>query len=142
MIQDVDAPNSANPPSRLSMGLRLPLTWQQTLLAVALGIVGVGSGLTNPSRTAYEAHATEQASSFLLKEVCRQNLRGPQVLTQALQQGCESLSQGSRKDLHKFIQQNTEHYNFCLFSLYTTELPGYQLRTLGLWHNFIIISVS
>jgi hypothetical protein len=147
MIQEIETPDPANSSAHSPMWTRFGspwkrLSWKHGLATVALCALGMSAALTNPSRAAYETYATEQASGFLLKEVCGKNLRVPEVLQQALSQGCESLSQGSNATLNRFIHQHTEHYNFGVFSLYTTELPGYQLRTIGLWHNFFIVSLG
>jgi hypothetical protein len=124
-----------------SDGLRsLKFSKKQGVLAISLLCLGVGSGFTNPSRSSYEAYATDQTSGFLLQEVCEKHLQAPQVLAQALQQGCQSLAQGNKSDIRQFVHQHTHHYNFGLVSLYTTDLPGYQLRTVGVWRNFLIIS--
>jgi hypothetical protein len=145
MIRDVQNSNSPDAPTGKSwrqLGRRHYLTWKHGVAAAGVGALMVSSALTNPSRPAYETYATEQVSGFLLQEVCRKNLHVPQILQQALLQGCKSLSQGGKTELQQFIHQHTERYNFGLLSLYTTELPGYQLRTLGLWGHFFILSLG
>jgi Domain of unknown function (DUF4359) len=109
---------------------------------LSLLLLGVGSGLTNPSQAAYETYVTDQTSGFLLQEVCNKQAQAPEIVVQALKQGCEALSHGHKSDIRKFVHQHTQHYNFGVISLYTTDLPGYQLRTLGFWQNFFIVSLG
>jgi methionine aminopeptidase len=98
--------------------------------------------LTNPSQAAYETYVTDQTAGFLLQEVCNKQAQAPEIVAQALHQGCEALAHGNRGEIRRFVHQHTRQYNFGVISLYTTDLPGYQLRTLGLWHNFFIVSLG
>jgi hypothetical protein len=78
----------------------------------------------------------------LLQEVCNKQAQAPEIVAQALHQGCEALASGNRAEIRQFVHQHTRQYNFGVISLYTTDLPGYQLRTLGLWHNFFMVSLG
>jgi hypothetical protein len=142
-------PTAAGPALRVAppqlnwlRGLTTPCACRRGILTLAVLGLGIGSGLSNPNRRAYEAYATDQASGFLLQEICQKRAQAPDILAQALQQGCHSLAQGNRADIQRFIHQQTQDYNFGVMSLYTTELPGYQLRTIGLWNNFFIVSLG
>ncbi|MEM9484367.1 MAG: DUF4359 domain-containing protein [Cyanobacteria bacterium P01_F01_bin.116] len=113
-----------------------------------LGIAGLGALaavliVTNPTQDRYNTFAADTLRNEVRSSFCQaqelDNILGS--LGKALGNICEAaLEEGSligEDDLNNFIEDNTQRQNFWLFSLYTTEIPAVQVRTLGIFNRFI-----
>ncbi|MEM7796907.1 MAG: DUF4359 domain-containing protein [Cyanobacteria bacterium P01_C01_bin.118] len=113
-----------------------------------LGIAGLGALaavliVTNPTQDRYNTFAADTLRNEVRSSFCQaqelDNILGS--LGKALGNICEAaLEEGSligEDDLNDFIEDNTQRQNFWLFSLYTTEIPAVQVRTLGIFNRFI-----
>lgn len=113
-----------------------------------LGIAGLGALaavliVTNPNQDSYNTFAADTLRNEVRSSFCQaqelDNILGS--LGKALGNICEAaLEEGSligEDDLNNFIEDNTQRQNFWLFSLYTTEIPAVQVRTLGIFNRFI-----
>jgi hypothetical protein len=94
---------------------------------------------TNPRQDAYERYATERLTTFLNGQVCAKAAKAF-----GLNQDCQSLLDSNRPQIRNLIADNTQHHNFVLFSVYTTELsvasflPKYRVQTVGVFDQFFI----
>jgi hypothetical protein len=107
---------------------------------VLLGL-GVSMVLTNPGQDTYEEYATEQLTTYLKNEACRQ---APNIFGDFLQRHCKTLVDTGRPQIEQIISQKTQRQNFILFSIYRTNLqigpflPTYHFETVGIFQNFYI----
>lgn len=113
-----------------------------------LGIAGLGALAavliaTNPSQDRYNQFATETLQNEVSSSFCQANELDSWLgdLGRALGDICETaVDQGrlvGQDDLENFIEDNTQRQNFWVFSLYTTEIPAVQVKTLGIFNRFI-----
>ncbi len=103
----------------------------------AVGVVGLGvaMAIANPSPEAYYEYATMRMTEYLNNVACEKVPMGKKP--------CLSLVRSAQPQISQLISQNSERYNFFLFSIYTTKfslplLPTYQFETLGALQNFYI----
>jgi hypothetical protein len=131
-------------PLELRSQPRTSQTRRVSRVFAVLGLLGMGTGfgVTNPSQAAYSEFAASQATHYLVQELCSQPANLPSALNQALGQGCATLSKAGKSEIRKFVNYNTQHQNFVLFSLYTTDLPLRRLVTLGILGNFYVLDAS
>lgn len=113
-----------------------------------LGLAGLGTLavvliVTNPTQDRYNTFAADTLRNEVRSSFCQaqelDNILGS--LGKALGNICEAaLEEGTligENDLNDFIEDNTQRQNFWIFSLYTTEIPAVQVRTLGIFNRFI-----
>jgi Domain of unknown function (DUF4359) len=93
---------------------------------IALLTMGVVMIFTNPNREAYNHYASETLVGQLQKD-CQGELCS--VINPLLSMG--------KPVLRGIIDSTTKQQNLVICSLYTTELPGKTVKTLGLFGNFI-----
>lgn len=103
----------------------------------AVGVLGLGVGMViaNPSPAAYHQYAATKLTEYLNHVACEKVPMGKKP--------CLSLVQSLQPQIFQLVSQNTERYNFFLFSIYKTKfdlplLPTYQFETLGALQNFYI----
>ncbi len=115
-----------------------------------LGIIGLGTLATvliatNPGQDRYNMFAADTLQNEVRSAFCQAKELDSWLgdLGKALGDICETaVEQGrliSQEDLEEFIEDNTQRQNFGVFSLYTTEIPAVQVRTLGILNRFIPI---
>lgn len=115
-----------------------------------VGIAGLGAlaivlSVTNPSQDQYNTFAADTLQNEVRSSFCQakelDNWLGD--LGKALGDICETaIEQGrvvGQDDLEDFIEDNTQRQNFWVFSLYTTQIPAVQVKTLGIFNRFIPI---
>jgi hypothetical protein len=111
-----------------------------TVMLVAIGVI---LAITNPDQADYNEFATQAATEFLIRDLChRAPQEMPELLGNLLTEGCTTLAQGGHSEIKRFIANNTQQQNFVFFSFYTTDMPIYQLRTIGIFRNFYIFNYS
>lgn len=111
----------------------------------SLGTLAAVLLVTNPNQDRYNTFAAETLQNEVRSSFCQgkelDNWLGD--LGKALGNICEAaIDQGSlvgEEDLENFIEDNTQRQNFLIFSLYTTEVPALQVRSLGILNRFIPI---
>lgn len=107
-----------------------------------MAVLGIGTmlALTNPGPTAYHRYAAKTVSLFVMRDICQERVHQSEMLKSFALEGCQSIAAQGETAILSFIQNNTDHQNFILFSLYTTELPVRSLRILGIFNRFFIVS--
>lgn len=101
-----------------------------------LAVVGITMFITNPSEEKYAHYAAKQvinnSSEIIIEKFCQGNdLCIKIVIIGGLP---------AKQILIPIIESTTKHDDFKLFSIYTTEVPGLQVTTIGVFNNFIPIS--
>lgn len=101
-----------------------------------LAVVGITMFITNPSEEKYAHYAAKQvinnSSEIIIEKFCQGNdLCIKIVIIGGLP---------ATQILIPIIESTTKHDDFKLFSIYTTEVPGLQVTTIGVFNNFIPIS--
>jgi hypothetical protein len=114
----------------------------QYLGAAVLTIVSAVLMLTNPSQSAYSEFATQQTINFLLQDICQANQQHSKMSKKLWGDSCKTLSVDGASDIRQFVLHNTQRQNLWLCSLYTTELPLYSLKVLGISNQFVVLSFS
>ncbi|MEA5463548.1 DUF4359 domain-containing protein [Leptothoe sp. PORK10 BA2] len=115
-----------------------------------LGLAGLGAlaavlVVTNPSQERYNAFVAETLQNEVRSSFCQADELDSWLgdLGKALGDICKTaVEKGTlvgQDDLENFIEDNTLRQNFWLFSLYTTEIPVVQVRTLGIFNRFVPI---
>ena len=110
-----------------------------------LGLLVAGLMATNPGQDRYNAFAAETLQNEVRSSFCQGKELDSWLgdLGKALGNICEAaIEQGSlvgEEDLKNFIDDNTQRQNFWVFSLYTTEIPALQVKSLGILNRFIPI---
>ena len=104
--------------------------------------VGLGMllALTNPRRSTYDQYAAQQATNFLISDICGSSNNLSVSLNPFIGESCQSYAAQGQKDIRDFLQHNTQHHNFGLFSLFTTELPIQTVRVVGVFNRFYVVS--
>jgi hypothetical protein len=107
-----------------------------------IAMLGVGTvlALTNPSSTVYHHYAAKTVSLFVMRDLCQERMPQSEMLKSFTLESCQGIADQGETAILSFIQNNTDHQNFILFSLYTTELPMRSLRVLGIFNRFFIVS--
>jgi hypothetical protein len=107
-----------------------------------IAVVGIGTvlALTNPSSTVYHRYAAKTVSLFVMRDLCQERVHQSEMLKSFTLESCQAIADQGETAILSFIQNNTDHQNFILFSLYTTELPMRSLRVLGIFNRFFIVS--
>lgn len=107
-------------------------------------LVGVGGwlALTNPSPVAYRSFATQQTVKLLLRDVCQTDQRRSDTLEKLWGNNCQALAKDGAAEINTFVTHNTQRQNLGVCSLYTTELPFYSLKVLGIANQFVVLSFS
>jgi Domain of unknown function (DUF4359) len=106
---------------------------------VALTGLGVTMAIANPSESDYEEYATQQLTTYVKDNVCPQ---APKNFNRVLRRYCKSLVDVGRPQLARAIAENTDRYNFIVFSVYRTELsinpllPTYHFQTIAAFEQF------
>ncbi|GAB4226282.1 MAG: hypothetical protein Kow0049_05150 [Stanieria sp.] len=114
----------------------LKLIFGSTLIGI--GVIMVA---TNPDHASYQEFAADTLNVYLKEQICTQV---SYQLGNFLQSHCLSLVDTTRPHLAKIVAQNTQRYNFILFSIYQTDLsvssalPEYNVSTIGVLENFYI----
>lgn len=101
-----------------------------------LAVVGITMFITNPSEEKYAHYAAKQvinnSSEIIIEKFCQGNdLCIKIVIIGGLP---------AKQILIPIIESTTKHDDLKLFSIYTTEVPGLQVTTIGVFNNFIPIS--
>lgn len=125
---------------------------------IAIGGLGVGMALTNPSPEEYEAFAVEQLKEIIKEEGCDklpQELTGgieiPESLGNILQNQCPNILEKASPILRQIIASNTQRQNFVVLSIYRTDfsrnpvagyLPADQFATLAGFKRFYIYNAD
>ncbi|WP_088891294.1 DUF4359 domain-containing protein [Leptolyngbya ohadii] len=117
----------------------------------ALILVAGGFFVTNPDQPAYVDFAAVRFANATQDAICRLPGTAPQgnstqtpEFFQSIASSIQELCRGAvtagtnfgREPLQNYINSKTQRQNFLLFSLYTTEFPGYQIKTIGVLGNF------
>ncbi len=108
--------------------------------AAILAIVGLLLMLTNPNQSGYSEFATQQTLNLLLKDICQANQQRTEILEQLWGNSCETFPTNGASEIQQFVTHNTQRKNLVFCSLYTTELPLYSLKVLGISNQFIVLS--
>ncbi len=102
---------------------------------------------TNPNQDTYVSYATNKLSKELPDSVCQTPDKLPlwlRSIAKATSETCKSgLASGltSQKDTFKqVLSESTERQNYQVLSVYTTEIPGYTVKTVGVLGQFITVS--
>jgi hypothetical protein len=114
----------------------------QYLGAAVLTGVSVVLMLTNPSQSAYSEFATQQTVNLLLQDICQANQPHSETSQKLWGNSCKTLAVDGASDIKQFVLHNTQRQNLWLCSLYTTELPLYSLKVLGIANQFVVLSFS
>jgi hypothetical protein len=109
-----------------------------TLLFIA-GIMAV----SNPDRQDYIDYSSSRFVQEIPQSIC-QGDRHEQDLGQLSQNLVNLCSSGlgwaltfNQQTVTSIVDSNTRRYNFLLFSIYTTKIPDYNFKTIGILGNFI-----
>jgi len=116
------------------------------ITVAALGLIGSMAWL-NPSQQAFERFARDHLVTYLDETLCRELAPS---LEQLLNISCNDVLIQNQALLDTLIQEQTQHYNFVLFSIYRTTLalpsfgllPTYQVDTLGILGQFYLVQVK
>ena len=111
-------------------------------IAAIAGIVFLGLAAvlaaTNPSQESYEDFALQQLNTYLEESVCAKTPGG------GIQIQCDLLLKSNQSGIRRLISRGTQHKNFVLFSIYTTDLsissllPSYHVEAVGVLQQFQI----
>lgn len=120
-----------------------------SLLIVCVVIGGTVGGLvaTNPSPTAYERYAVQQADRYLNESLCNEL---PPPLETLLQGQCGEVVTLARPQIPALVRNRTDRRNWGIFSIYRTTLglpgldflPTYEIKTLAIAGQFVPISAE
>ncbi len=107
--------------------------------ALALALLAVVMGLTNPVREEYLSYASEKLATELKTSFCKESQMRDFLGTvgSSLAGACKALVTSQRDGMERFIDNSTTRQNLLLFSIYTTELSGKNYRTIGAFGNFL-----
>lgn len=98
--------------------------------AIALAILSVFLGVTNPKEQDYLDYASEKLVDQAREAICKDTGycgRGePPILVTNL-------------IIKPFIQASTKRQDLVLFSIYTTEVPGNTFKAIGVLGSFITL---
>jgi hypothetical protein len=130
-------PSPPNP--FIAMKSRFPLKMPQWVGCGLVFGLSVALAVNNPRREEYTEFATQTVSKFLIRDLCRANDHTPKLFDTMIKDGCQAFMQQGKTEIRAFVAHNTEHQNFILFSLYTTEFPIRPLRVLGIFNQFFLI---
>jgi hypothetical protein len=116
------------------------------ITVAALGLIGILAWL-NPTQQAFEAFARDQLVIYLDETLCRELAPS---LEHLLSISCNDMLVQNQALLDTLIQEQTQHYNFVVFSIYRTTLalptfgllPTYQVDTLGILGQFYLVQVK
>lgn len=112
---------------------------------IALIVIAGGFFVTNPEKPTYVDYASVRFADATKDAICRspQLPAWAQPIAASAQEICRgAVTTGTnfgREPLQNFLTSTTQRQNFLLFSLYTTEFPGYQVKTIGVLGNFFPI---
>ncbi len=108
----------------------------KSLTMISLGVVAFSMFITNPSEEKYAHHAAKQvinnSSEMIIENLCQGNNLCINIV--------ENGGPAAKPILIPLIESTSKHDDFKLFSIYTTELPGLEVTTIGIFNNFIPIS--
>ncbi|WP_295475084.1 DUF4359 domain-containing protein [Synechococcus sp. UW140] len=113
--------------------------------------VGVLLAITNPGPTEFQEFAGKKLAEEAVAEFCKPG--GLPMVVQLVVQNCPELIRAQQKPLGALASQFSKRINLGLFSFYSTEvagaqllpqlaLPGYELKTIAVAGNFLVISAS
>ena len=96
--------------------------------------------MTNPTLPAYSDFATQEVMTILHQDLCPTEIEVSPTLQQLFNEGCTVLTEGGAPEIRQFIVHNTQRQDLMVCSLYTTELPQYSLKVLGIFNQFYLLS--
>lgn len=109
---------------------------------LVLMVIAGGFFVTNPEKPDYVDYAAVNFADAATEAICLspQLPNWAQSIASSMQDVCRgAVTTGTnfgREPLQNFINSTTDRQNFLLFSLYTTQFPGYSVRTIGILGNF------
>ena len=93
-------------------------------LLLAIGGALAVMSLTNPSESQYLEYSTEN--------LCRR-------FDEPYKTACRVGIFAQKDNLQRAIDASTDRHNLLIGSLYTTELPGVKIQTVGILGNFVTL---
>ncbi|MFH7031047.1 MAG: DUF4359 domain-containing protein [Heteroscytonema crispum UTEX LB 1556] len=111
--------------------------------AIALVALGTVMLLTNPSKADYTDYAYNTLKTQIQGAICQrpqlpESLRGAAAVAGNF---CKNvIATGvvvTRGDIKNIIENTTSRQNLLVLSLYTTDISGYTVRSVGAFGNFL-----
>lgn len=113
--------------------------------AFAFLLLGGVMFFSNPNEDTYASYATKKLSNEIPNSICKQPelplwLRNfGKTTSDACKSGLAAGIGTQGNSFKEFIAQSTKRDNYQVISIYTTEIPGYTVKTVGAFGNFITL---